>query len=156
MDKGNSPKGLKAIALLEITKGAFALISGVWFLSTLGKDWGTSFASLLHRFFPSAVVPERITSFFNLFDREYQAIAAIGFILYAVLHIIEGIGLWKHLHWAEWLGVFSGGIYIPFEIYELFYHPSWITFAILILNTFVVAYLIFVIKTNPKREALIS
>ncbi len=151
-----TPKGLKAVAILEITKASLALITGIWFFSTLGRDWSIAFEELLHHFYPEAPVPERIVSFFKLFDSQYQIIAASGFILYAILHFAEGIGLWKSQHWAEWLGVISGGIYIPFEVFELSNHPSWITLVILAINLAAVVYLAAIIKANPKREAGIS
>ena len=44
--------------------------------------------------------------------------------------------------WAEYLGAASGGIYVPFEIYELIEQPGWSTVLVLAINVFIVAYLV--------------
>jgi uncharacterized membrane protein (DUF2068 family) len=46
-------------------------------------------------------------------------VLAVAAGAYASLRLIEAYGLWNDRAWAEWLAAISGGIYIPFEIYEL-------------------------------------
>ncbi|MCZ7627423.1 MAG: DUF2127 domain-containing protein [Candidatus Methylomirabilis sp.] len=43
---------------------------------------------------------------------------------YASVRFVEAYGLWLERRWAEWFAAVSGGIYIPFEIYELLYGES--------------------------------
>lgn len=142
--------------MIEILKGLLALLGAHWLFNTLGEDWGVVLDSTLERFAPSLTLPDRAVSLLAGFDHDRQAIGAVGLLLYASLHLVEGYGLWQYRNWAEWLGTISGGIYIPFEIWELITHPSGLTGGILLLNTSIVAYLIYVIKTNPKREKPIS
>ncbi|MDQ8184668.1 DUF2127 domain-containing protein [Pelagicoccus sp. SDUM812002] len=144
-------KGLKAVAVLEITKGLFAILGAAWLLYTLGQNWEIALSSMIERFAPSLALPGRISVLLAGFNNERQTIAAIALLAYGVLHSIEGYGLWLALHWAEWLGTISGGIYIPFEIWEMFEHPSWFTATVLVINILIVAYLIYVIKTNPRH-----
>ncbi|EDY84457.1 hypothetical protein VDG1235_4088 [Verrucomicrobiia bacterium DG1235] len=151
MEIKQTPRGIKAVAALELLKGGLALVGGIWFLLTLGEDWSIALESMIARFAPSLTLPERVVEFLQVIDPQKQAIAALALLAYAALHLVEGVGLWKSRHWAEWLGVISGGIYIPLELYEIARHPSWITLAILTINVAIVAYLIAVIKANPKR-----
>ena len=46
--------------------------------------------------------------------------------------------------WAEWFAIISGCIYLPVEVYELIEKPTLIRAGILILNAFIVAYLLYV------------
>jgi uncharacterized membrane protein (DUF2068 family) len=69
---------------------------------------------------------------------------AMGFLLW-----IEAVGIWFNRSWAEWLAVFSGLIYIPFEVNELIYRFNWMMVLILLINVLVVGYLAYVL--NSKR-----
>jgi uncharacterized membrane protein (DUF2068 family) len=60
---------------------------------------------------------------------------------YATVRFIEAYGLWRNRPWAKWLAVLSGGIYVPFEIYELSLSVTWVKVAALLINASVVAYM---------------
>ena len=45
------------------------------------------------------------------------------------------------LAWGNWIGVWSGGIYIPVELYEAIRHPTWLHGGLAIANALVVVYL---------------
>jgi uncharacterized membrane protein (DUF2068 family) len=64
---------------------------------------------------------------------------------------VEAGGIWFNKSWAQWLAVFSGFIYIPFEINELIHRFSWVMILILLVNVMVVSYLLFVL--HKKRLA---
>ena len=66
-----------------------------------------------------------------------------------ILRWIEAVGIWFTRSWAEWLAVFSGLIYIPFEVNELIYRFNWMMVLILLINVLVVGYLAYVL--NSKR-----
>ena len=66
-----------------------------------------------------------------------------------ILRWIEAVGIWFNRSWAEWLAVFSGLIYIPFEVNELIYRFNWMMVLILLINVLVVGYLAYVL--NSKR-----
>jgi len=66
--------------------------------------------------------------------------SAIG--AYAVINLIEAIGLWNARRWAEYLTLFEVTVLIPFEIYELALKISYLKILTLVLNIAVVAYLV--------------
>ena len=66
---------------------------------------------------------------------------SLGSFIYAVLRLIEGIGLVLRKRWAEYLVVIITAIFIPLEIYELFHRFTVIRLAVLLLNAAVVWYL---------------
>jgi uncharacterized membrane protein (DUF2068 family) len=66
---------------------------------------------------------------------------SLGSLIYAVLRLIEGVGLVLRKRWAEYLVVIVTAIFIPLEAYELFRHFTPIRLAVLLVNAAVVWYL---------------
>ena len=48
----------------------------------------------------------------------------VGSFVYAALFLTEGIGLLMAKRWAEWFSVIITSSLVPFEIYEIYRHPS--------------------------------
>jgi len=76
----------------------------------------------------------------NLSDGQLWALAALAMV-YATLRFAEAYGLWFERRWGEWIAALSGGIYVPFEIYELSRGFSAVKLGALILNGVIVAYM---------------
>jgi uncharacterized membrane protein (DUF2068 family) len=66
---------------------------------------------------------------------------SLGSFVYAVLRLIEGVGLVLRKRWAEYLVVVVTGIFIPLEAYELFHRFTPIRCGVLLVNLGVVVYL---------------
>jgi len=67
-------------------------------------------------------------------------IAALGFA-YAAVRFVEGYGLWRERHWAEWFAVISAGIYLPIELTHFGRHPSFFTAGVILVNMLIMLYL---------------
>jgi uncharacterized membrane protein (DUF2068 family) len=67
-------------------------------------------------------------------------IAAVGFA-YAAIRFIEGYGLWREKHWAEWFAVVSAALYLPLELTHFGRHPSVFNAAIILVNMVIILYL---------------
>ncbi len=61
---------------------------------------------------------------------------------YGLVRFVEAYGLWRGRRWAEWFAAVSGGIYIPFELYELFRGTIWLSLSALLANVFIVGLMI--------------
>jgi uncharacterized membrane protein (DUF2068 family) len=59
----------------------------------------------------------------RLTDARLWLLAAGGFA-YSLLRFAEAYGLWRERAWAEWIGIVSGGVYLPVEVYELVHRPT--------------------------------
>jgi len=82
----------------------------------------------------------------------YIAMAAF---LYACLRFVEAYGLWHMRAWATWLGVITGGAYLPIEIYQLFHRVTAPKIGLLCVNLIVVGYLILgLLLSAPPTTAL--
>jgi uncharacterized membrane protein (DUF2068 family) len=76
----------------------------------------------------------------------HTTLIAISAIAYALLEGTEGVGLAMRRRWAEYLTVIATGVLIPFEAYEVIFHPGLYKIGALLLNLAVVGYL-----ANRKR-----
>jgi uncharacterized membrane protein (DUF2068 family) len=66
-----------------------------------------------------------------------------GILLYGLLQILEGIGLWSLRRWGEYVAVVGTTLFIPLEIYELTLTVSPFKVIALIVNLAIVIYLLF-------------
>ena len=73
-------------------------------------------------------------------------------VFYSAVRFLEAYGLWHERRWAEWFAALSGGVYIPIEIYELAQRLTWLRFGALLVNTVVVAYMVWLL-TERRRLA---
>jgi uncharacterized membrane protein (DUF2068 family) len=63
---------------------------------------------------------------------------------YFTLLLVEGVGLWLHQRWAEWLTVIATSTLIPFEVWKLILEPNGravLILGVLAVNAAIVVYL---------------
>jgi uncharacterized membrane protein (DUF2068 family) len=135
--------GLKSIALFEAAKGALVILAGLGLVALLHRDAQALAESIIMRLHinPASRYP---TIFLALLNHPSDArLWAIGSsaAVYALMRFAEAYGLWRGLAWGNWLGVWSGGMYIPLELYEAFRHPNLLHIALAAANLVVVIYL---------------
>jgi len=138
-------RALRAVALFELTKGAFVLLLGFGLLSLVHKDTWDIAENILH--FLHLSPRHRLAQVFlkladNVTDAKLWAVAA-GAAAYSTIRFIEGYGLWMARPWAEWLALVAGAIYLPFEIYQLVRRPNPVHGGVLIANLAIVLYMLF-------------
>lgn len=66
---------------------------------------------------------------------------AAGLLVYGVLQLIEGAGLWLLKRWGEYFAVVATSLGLPIEIYELTERVTWLRIGALIINLAAVAYI---------------
>ncbi|MFK4147764.1 DUF2127 domain-containing protein [Streptomyces sp. NPDC004065] len=62
-------------------------------------------------------------------------------LVYALVELIEAVGLWYARRWAEYLTVVATAAFLPLEIYELTEHVSPVKITTLVLNVVAVLYI---------------
>jgi len=62
--------------------------------------------------------------------------------LYAVIQLVEAVGLWLLKRWGEYLTVVATAAFVPLEVYELSHHVTVTRAAALVVNIAAVAYLV--------------
>ncbi|WP_328320919.1 DUF2127 domain-containing protein [Streptomyces sp. NBC_00388] len=63
-------------------------------------------------------------------------------VVYALIEIVEGVGLWRAKRWAEYLTVVATAVFLPLEVYELTEKVSWLKIATLAVNVLAVLYIL--------------
>jgi uncharacterized membrane protein (DUF2068 family) len=135
---------LLAIITLKSVKAVLLLSLAVGFFSLIGQDLHRQFDDMLRYIH---VDPER--HFFADLGLQLQKItptnlrwAASGSLLYSLLLIVESAGLISRSWWSVWLAIGETAFFIPIEVFDLADHFSWIVTIILVLNIFIVTYLV--------------
>ena len=67
-------------------------------------------------------------------------LTALG-LVYALIRLVEGYGLWQGKHWAEWFAVISAGIYLPLEVQHLAHHATLLNLGVIVFNIVIILYL---------------
>jgi uncharacterized membrane protein (DUF2068 family) len=67
---------------------------------------------------------------------------AIGLAVYALIELVEGVGLWLGQRWGEYFAMVATSIFLPYEIYDLTVKVTWLRVGALAVNILLVVYLI--------------
>ena len=143
-------KSERLIAVFETSKGILVLLAGFGLIKLIHQDaaaFADKLIQLLH-LDPAAHYPQIFLELANnASSAKLWGLAALAFA-YTIVRLFEGYGLWNDLKWAKWLAAVSGGIYVPFEVYEVITKFSWLPIVVLLSNVSVVIYLLFRLKVQ--------
>ena len=135
---------LRLIAVFKFVKAGLVVVTGLGLL----RFYDPAFQSALYRLigglpyaFEQKLLREGLAFLSGMSPKRIQIIAVATFA-YAGLFLVEGVGLWRGLHWAEVLTVVATSSLIPVEIYEIARHPSLNKVLVIVLNVAILAYLI--------------
>lgn len=135
---------LYVIIAIKLLKGLALVAVGLGFLSLIGQDLDARFDEFLRWIH---LDPER--KFFAELGGKLQRISpanvrgiGIGTVLYSLFSLMEGVGLIFRLRWVGWLVVGESLFFIPIEVYDLLHGFSMVVLSILVLNIFIVWYLL--------------
>ena len=150
------PLVLRGIAVFEVVKGLLALAAACGIISLRHTDLHAVTVAFLLR---HGIDPERhytrlfIESVAKATNHHVGEMAALGFA-YALIRLVEGYGLWKGKHWAEWFAVIAAGIYLPLEFKHLAHHSTFLNGGVICLNVVIVLYLAkLLIQQRARRIA---
>ncbi len=73
-------------------------------------------------------------------------------MLYGLLELVEGTGLWLDKLWAEYLTVVATSLLVPLEIYELVRKPTLLKAAGISVNVAIVAYLAWRLRERVRAS----
>lgn len=136
----NTHLGLHLIAVFEGLKGLLALAAAIG-LALLGpqplRDAVAKLISKFHLNPDHGVLPGLL----NAINPGAVHLAVIIVLIYALMRLVEAWGLWRTRAWASWLGCLGSAAYLPLDLYALYRHHGWHTWAVLIANLIIVAVL---------------
>ena len=75
-------------------------------------------------------------------DSRTLTLVAGGLALYAIIELVEGVGLWLGKRWGEYFAMVATSIFLPYEIYDLTVKVTWLRLVALLINLLLVIYLV--------------
>ena len=66
---------------------------------------------------------------------------AIGLAGYAVIELVEALGLWLGQRWGEYFALVATSLFLPYEVYDLTVKVTWLRVAAFAVNLLLVIYL---------------
>ncbi len=137
-------KTIRAVSVFEATKGAVVLLAGFGILSLIHHDVqriAEQTVGYLH-LNPAKHYPRIFLDTASNLKNSNLRLMAILALVYATVRFIEAFGLWFGRPWAEWFSAVSGGIYIPFEIYEMWHRITLISLSTFVVNLLIVGIMV--------------
>lgn len=146
---------LRGVAVFEAAKGLFVLLVGGGLLSLLHRDIEALAEQVIAHFHmdPASRYPRIFIDLAaQMHDGRLWLLAGFA-LFYAIVRFIEAYGLWRARSWAEWFAALSGGIYIPFELRELWTRPSLLSALTLVVNVLIVLFMIYGLRHADEIAA---
>ena len=73
----------------------------------------------------------------------WVTIFAIGLPVYALIELVESVGLWLGQRWGEYFAMIATSIFLPWEVWELTRgHITWLKVTAFVINLLLVVYLV--------------
>lgn len=137
---------LRVVALFKFCK-ALLLVATVYGASRLLNPQVaqrlTQWSETLNDHFSQRLAQQALTWIANLSTTTIDGFFVVT-AAYFVLVLLEGIGLWQHRRWAEWLTAVATGLLIPFELWKLIFRPGHrplLLALVMVVNISIVLYL---------------
>ena len=149
---------IRLIAVFKLLKALMLIALGVGALSMRHhhdgwvNTWVHALAADPHGKYLTELLA-RVTSF----DAHELRQIGVGSMVYALVFVVEGIGLMLRKAWAEIMTVIVTTSFVPLEIYELVAHRSWAKVVVIVVNVLVVLYLLRRLRREghwPFRQSL--
>jgi len=142
--------GIRMIAGYEAAKGLLVLVAGTGLLLLVHRDAQALAERLVTHLHldPAKRVPRIFLQFMTEVTPGRLRWLALGAMAYALMRFAEAYGLWRGRRWAEWLGVVTAAVYIPFEAGALIRQPGAEPLVALALNLMIVLYLARVLRAG--------
>ena len=148
-----STNGERLIAAFETFKGILVLLAGFGLIGLIHHDVAEFAEKLIQHLHldPTGHYPHIFLEVANnTSGAKLWGLASLAFAC-AVVRLLEGYGLWNNMIWAKWLAAVSGGIYVPFEAYEVISKFSWLPIVVLLSNISIVIYLLYRLKVSQQK-----
>jgi uncharacterized membrane protein (DUF2068 family) len=149
---------LVLIGVLKLFKALLFILLGVGALRLLHKDLVDVLTRLIVdlRFDPENHFVNLVLERVAMINPHRLREISIAIFCYAALDIIEGTGLALEKTWAEYLTLILTASFLPWELFEILRHVTWLKIILLLVNVLVVIYLIFHVQGRMRARALAS
>jgi uncharacterized membrane protein (DUF2068 family) len=134
------------IGAFKILEGRLCVLLGLGVVRLLHRDMGDMLlrAALALRLDPESHFVNILLDKVQLLTPHKMRLISAGIFLKAGLDFVEGIGLALEKTWAEWLTIGLTASFLPWEIFEIIRHFTWVKVGVTLINVLVLLYLVWV------------
>jgi uncharacterized membrane protein (DUF2068 family) len=135
---------LIGIALFKLGKGLLFLAISLFIYTLSDNNLPREFLGIIGKLHlnPETKLVAKILQKLGHITEANMLWVAGGTVAYAVLAVVEGIGLLLRYTWAANLTIVESAVFVPVEVYELQHSFSTSMLCLLCLNVLIVIYLI--------------
>ena len=145
------------IGAFKILEGLFFVLLGFGVVRLLHRDIGDMLlrAALALRIDPESHFVNILLDKVQLLTPHKMRLISAGIFLKAGLDFVEGIGLALEKTWAEWLTIGLTASFLPWEVFEIIRHFTWVKVGITLINVLVLIYLVWIqqLRLRAHRSA---
>jgi len=134
------------IGAFKILEGLLFVLLGLGVVRLQHRDMGDMLlrAALALRLDPESHFVNILLDKVQLLTPHKMRLISAGIFLKAGLDFVEGIGLALEKTWAEWLTIGLTASFLPWEIFEIIRHFTWVKVGVTLINVLVLLYLVWV------------
>ena len=143
-----------AIGALKMVEALLCILLGIGAIKLLHKDLideATRFITAL-RLDPEGRFVNLILDKVALISPHMLKQISVGIFFYAGLHTLEGVGLVLRKKWAEYVTLILTASFLPWEIFEILRHQTWIRIGLTVINLAVVIYLLYYVQARMRER----
>ena len=142
------------IGAFKILEGTFFVLLGLGVVRLLHRDVGDLLLrlALALRIDPESHFVNLLLDKVQLLTPHKMRLISAGIFLKAGLDFLEGIGLAMEKTWAEWLTIGLTASFLPWEVFEIIRHFTWMKVGITVLNVLVLLYLLWVQQLRMRAN----
>ncbi|HEX4310821.1 MAG TPA: DUF2127 domain-containing protein [Acidobacteriaceae bacterium] len=143
-----------AIGVFKLLQGALFILLGIGAIRLLHKDL-MSVADhfiLAMRFNPESHFVTLILEKVAMIDPHRMREISAAIFVVAALDIVEGTGLVLDQAWAEFVTLILTASFLPWEIFEILRHQTWIRVGLTLINLAVVIYLLYYVQARMRER----
>jgi uncharacterized membrane protein (DUF2068 family) len=150
---------LVIIGGFKILEGLLFVLLGFGVIRLLHRDIADILlrAAMAIRLDPESRFVNFVLERVQLLTPHKMRLISFGIFIKAGIDFAEGIGLVMEKAWAEWLTIGLTASFLPWEIFEIIRHSTWIKVGVCIINVLVLVYLVWVqqkrLRAHHTREA---
>jgi len=149
-----SERWIVAIGVWKLLEAALFIVLGIGALKLVHEDLVdvvTRFLTDL-RLDPEGRFVNLILEKVALIDPHRMKQISLAIFCGSALHLIEGVGLVLRKVWAEYVTLILTASFLPWELFEILRHVTWLKVVLTLLNVAVVVYLVFYVQMSARRR----
>ncbi len=145
---------LVLIAFFKFAEALFFILIGLGAHRLLHKDIADEIDTFARhmRFNPESRLVNFILGRASLVNDPLLHRIGLAAYSYSALCIVEGLGLYLEKAWGEFFTLAITASFLPWEVFEVFRHLSWLHVSLLIINVLVFIYLLKLVGEKARQR----